>query len=51
MLNDLRSMCECSMRQELTDVLRQNHEHLVRYIVLTIKLWFLLLKEGVLKAG
>ena len=47
MLNDLRSLRECSMRQELRDVLRKNNEHLVRYVVLTIQLWCMLLEEGV----
>jgi len=35
------------MRQELRDVLRKNNEHLVRYVVLTIQLWCMLLEEGV----
>ena len=46
MLNDLCSMCECSMRQELRDVLR--HEQLVRNIILTLQLWCTLLRERVL---
>ena len=44
--NFISDLCECSMRQELRDVLRQNYENLVSQIILTIQLWCELLNKG-----